>query len=257
MNTTYCYKFGIGVVVGALFMSGHAAQASDDSDEGLRYKNAITSIPFETIPPNTRVTAGSITLDGSVEVNGTLSSDSTIEIKFGGLKFPDGTVQTTATSQSASANAGLYDNRIPNITPPLPYTEICFRDGSIWADIHAISEATEGGSCAPGDVGWVIERDERGSLSWAEARAECLKDNMRLPEIFEYQLGCMNDTLFGLSSMTDTFEWASNSAFAAYSGADAGIVAFTVGGGGCDFGSTHWVAHWNGGLIRTPYRCAR
>jgi hypothetical protein len=75
------------------------------------------------------------------------------------------------------------------------------------------AEPTSGGNCSPGDTGWIIERFERDagtSFTWAQARMECLKSDMRLPELFEWQISCEDGALFALSDMEDDWEWSSN-----------------------------------------------
>ncbi|ETX08737.1 MAG: hypothetical protein ETSY2_03630 [Candidatus Entotheonella gemina] len=54
--------------------------------------------------------------------------------------------------------------------------------------------------CLPGDIGWIIEADERPMESWEMAKAECLKFGMRLPEPFEFLFSCTNAEGFGLLS---------------------------------------------------------
>ena len=114
---------------------------------------------------------------------------------------------------SMTANDGMYDNRIADMTPPLAYTEVCFKGGSTQYDYHAVSESTAGGNCLPGDVGFIIERDQRTGAMWVAARQNCLNFGMRLPEPFEWQLSCNNRATWNIWSMTNgNYEWASNSA---------------------------------------------
>ncbi|MCB1056853.1 MAG: hypothetical protein KDD11_15240 [Acidobacteria bacterium] len=216
----------------------------------------ITSIPFESIPAGTSLVGGgsSILLDGYADVNGEVSTTE-------GVRFGDGTLQVTAAVSNASAN-GLYGNRIPDITPPNAYSEVCFKAGSTMSDVHSVSEPTAGGNCLPGDIGWIIERDERDSgtsASWEEARASCLQDGLRLPEPFEFYFTCTNAVAFGILDLTDDFEWSSNLAFPASTGSTSGIGSPIIGGTGgasCDRGTFGWLGRSGGAGIPNPFRCA-
>ena len=168
-------------------------------------------------------------------------------------------VPAAETLRSMSANNGMYSNRIADFTPPAPYSEVCFVDGAVQTDIHAVSEPPTGGNCEPGDVGWMMERDERSSVLWETARAECLMAGMRLPEPFEWKFSCKNEALFGLNDMTGSLEWASN--FVTHqsevtSGTN-GIGAATLGGELCADGSWSWIATGSGVETTVPYRCVR
>ena len=227
-------------------------------------QDPIVEISFETIPGGTAlfVEGGAITLAGDVLATQDLSATGTIESTVGGYRFPDGTVQlTAAVANSAgyfSANQGLYNNRIPDFLPPNPYTEICFKSSGITADIHVTSEPPNGGQCEPGDVGYIIERDERPeSLIWAEARVACLVDGMRLLEPFEWQLGCINADSFGISAMIDDEELASNSTHPFWINNVFGRSVTVLGNGACDYGSMRWVNRTDGNPgDSVAFRCA-
>lgn len=154
-----------------------------------------------------------------LSVSGGITADGEIESQFGGFVFPDGTVQTTAAipslsasaSGSLTANAGLYENRIPDILPPFPYSEICFKNTIALTDVHELSEPTAGGNCAPGDIGWIIERETRGNAHWATAKGTCLRDGMRLPEPFEIFWSTLQNSSVQLID-PQLAGWASNSA---------------------------------------------
>lgn len=179
-----------------------------------------------------------------------------------GIVFPDGTVQTTAAGgvadSSLTANGGLYSNRIIEFTPPLPYVEVCFKDGGFTFDIHTGNgESTTGGNCEPGDKGWVIERDERSAVRWDQARAECLLNDMRLPEPFEFYFSCTRDASLGLINMQVGNEWVSNNATLLHLGSVAGSASHIAGDGNCNYGSVGWIGR-NDDLARSySFRCVR
>ncbi|MCP4664509.1 MAG: hypothetical protein GY856_54690 [bacterium] len=201
-------------VVAMAVLSGIPASPQGQEGQPAHKADQLTAIPFETIPADTQLrSSGGIILDGAVETNGSLAVHGVVESQLGGIKFPDATVQATASNSAfLSANTGLYHNRVADVTPLLPYSEICFKEGSIFVDIHSISEPTTGGLCDPGDVGWLMERDERPDTTWEFAKAECLMNGMRLPEPFEFKYSCKNSASFGLSDMIGPGEWSSNSA---------------------------------------------
>ena len=219
----------------------------------------LQNIPFETLPPGVGLVAGGgITLDGATLVTQGLTVQGTIESTAGGVRFPDGTVQTTAASTGGAqtANSGLYDNRIPEFTPPEAYSEICFKASSVQADIHTISESPAGGSCEPGDLGWVIERDERTAASWGAARIQCLLLGMRLPEPFEWRASCVDAATFGLNDMTGNAEWASNTAVpSAFAGTVAGTAVSIFGSSSCDWGSFGWLGKNDDVASQHSFRC--
>jgi hypothetical protein len=176
----------------------------------------------------------------------------------GGFAFPDGSVQRTASGLiGGSANAGLYDNRIVLMTPPLPFSEICFRNGSILGDVHVSSESTAGGNCNPGDVGWVVERNERTAANWEDARVACLLEGMRLPETFEWLVSCNNANAFGLNAMTSGWEWGSNGAIPIWVNMTAGPAVLIFGGSSCNSGTYGWAARSTGSAESFSFRCLR
>ena len=212
----------------------------------------ILDVSFEEIPAGVVLQSDPIGLQGDSNVSGQLSVTT-------GVEFGDGSIQTTAatTPEGASANAGLYNNRIPSFTPPNAYTEICIKGGALLADIHVISEPPSGGSCEPGDLGWIIERDQREAVTWARARLACLFDGMRLPEPFEWQLSCEEAASFGLNEMTDDREWAANSAIPQYNGSITGLGAAVFGLGSCSNGTWNWVANSSGASNSHAFRCIK
>lgn len=220
----------------------------------------IVSIDFDSIPEGTRIASSAITLDGEVQVNGGLNTDGVISTT-GGVMFPDGTIQLTAAQSTASSasstNSGLYDNRIQNVVPPNPYTEVCFKNRSVSTDVHIISETTVGGSCEPGDVGWIIEHDDRGSAAWDEAKVDCLLDGMRLPEAFELRFSCRNAVAFAINDLPgNDEEWASNTAWIGDTGTRQGPAAPNYGQGSCNQGNYSFLAATDGTSTAQRYRCA-
>lgn len=215
----------------------------------------IVEIPFESLPDGTLVQgAGGITLDGDVTVNQDLSVAGVVQ-SGAGIAFPDGTVQTTAAVEGASANYGLYNNRIVLMTPSQIYSEICFKSGQIFGDVHATSETTAGGSCVPGDRGLLIERNQRSAANWEDARLQCLHEGLRLPETFEWFVGCNNAATYGLNNMTGDWEWASNTAYPTVD--PNGIAVHAAGLSGCNTGSWGFVGNSANGATSFTYRCLR
>jgi hypothetical protein len=158
--------------------------------------------------------------------------------------------------ESLTANAGIYGNRIPNATFPRAYTEICIVGGGVLSDQHQSGESTEGGNCRPGFTGWVIEQDEREAETWAQAKIDCLIDDMRLPEVFEWQYSCSDATAFGLTGMVDNNEWASNTVTPmTYAGFGSAVPV--VGNGSCSSGNWGSAAYSSGQQILQAYRCVR
>ncbi|MDY7091416.1 MAG: hypothetical protein SX243_00440 [Acidobacteriota bacterium] len=219
----------------------------------------IQIISFENIPENvTVVGGGEITLDGPTAVTQGLVADGILETTSGGVRFPDGTLQTTAaaTGGSQTANSGIYNNRIQDFTPAEPYTEICLKAGAIQADIHTISEPPTGGNCDVGDLGWVIERDERTATTWETAKATCLLLGMRLPETFEWRLSCLNATSFGISNMTGNWEWGSNTAAVVISSSgNSGPAVEAYGNASCNNSMFSWVASTVNSAESRAFRC--
>lgn len=220
----------------------------------------ITAIPFESIPAGVDFISGggSIGLLSDTDVSGSLRTNGEVE-SGQGFRFPDGSLQNTAAANATgqSGNAGLYSNTIVEFTPGVPFTEVCFKGGLMHEDIHAISESTLGGNCVPGDVGWVIEREEREVSNWHQARLQCLLVGMRLPELFEWLVSCDSANTLGLSDMVgpdSMSEWASNSAFPAQ---DGGTVAARTGRLSCYDGNWSYVVRPTGVAGENNYRCVR
>ncbi|MCG8458640.1 MAG: hypothetical protein MI919_20365, partial [Holophagales bacterium] len=182
-------------------------------------QNEITELTFDSVPPGTSLVSqgGEIQLQGDTAVAGVVRAAGEVESATG-FRFPDGTTQITAApSVHQAASRGLYHNTIPEFTPPNAYTEICIKDtgfGPTSFDVHSGSEPTTGGNCLPGDVGWIIERQERGCQGGGSTRftatRKWLEDGMRLPDPFEWNITCGGATDYQVENMTDQWEWASN-----------------------------------------------
>lgn len=163
-------------------------------------------------------------------------------------------VQTTASG--LSGNTGMYDNRIPTGSFPNAYTEVCYKSESRLNDQHTVDQSTDGGNCLPGDVGYIIEQDERAAEDWEQAKDLCLRDGMRLPEPFEYKVACVDAATFGLNSMTGNWEWASNEAFPMYT-TYAGLGAVRIGVSGCSHTGWTWIGTDTGIHYSFTFRCVK
>ena len=171
------------------------------------------------------------------------------------------------------SNLGIgYQNRIVLFEPRLPYTEVCFKNGDIRLDIHLNgNESTKGGLCVPGDVGFLIEREVREKVPWYKAKETCLRENMRLPEIFEWNMGCENRARWGLEDTLVNGEWASNIIRPLYfpintsnekekigeQQGGAGLGATVLGRKGCDDSFHGWMGHFSGFIESAHFRCVR
>lgn len=220
----------------------------------------INEIPFESLPGDSLVQgAGGIQLQSHVTVSGNLTAVGIVESAAGGVRYPDGTLQTTAagTPEGYSANAGMYSNRIADFIPSQPFSEICFKNGQIFGDIHATSESTAGGACVPGDLGWVIERNQRTAVFWEEARVVCLLIGMRLPEPFEFQYSCREAGDYGLNSMTGDWEWASNGAAPIQISSTHGLGVVRAGLSSCNSAGAGWVGTSTQVSDTGAFRCLR
>lgn len=159
---------------------------------------------------------------------------------------------------SLSANVGLYSNKIVETSPRNAYTEVCFKNGGTSYDKHNGGESTKDGNCLPGDTGFIIEKQERGSANWTNAKANCLKDGMRLPEPFEWQYSCFNAGSADLSSMTGNWEWDSNTAGMLLGNYWSGTYAPAAGNASCDHGYNFGAGgNYGNSSPESAYRCVR
>ncbi len=111
-----------------------------------------------------------------------------------------------------------------------------------------------------GGKGFCIEKSERATDQWEDARETCNSVGKRLPEPGEYKFTCKAAGTLGLSDMTDDFEWASNfTHWSIYTagGSTSGEGASAFGGGGCAKGSFGWVGNTAGTNDSFPFRCVR
>ncbi len=207
----------------------------------------ISDTSFDNVPAETTMAAGAITLGAPVTVQGPLT-------------FNDGSVQESA---AGAAENGLYSNRIVLVTPADPYAEVCFKNGGVFGEAHDGGDSTAEGACVPGDIGWIIERNERNPVDqWSGARGTCMKLGFRLPETFELKFSCDNNTLLalGLANVDEDLEWASNHPVPM---TDAGattryaIAAPLFGGTNCKGGSWAFVASVDEQEFAAPFRCVR
>jgi hypothetical protein len=143
--------------------------------------------------------------------------------------------------------------------PPNASTEVCFKGGAVESDIHAGGDATSGGNCEPGDTGWIIERFERTSAIWTLAKAECLKDGLRLSEPFEWQFACIDAASLAIDSMTGAWEWTSNSSIgqSLVFGSVSSVATSIMGLSGCNYAAHAAVGRSDGVQPSHPFRCAR
>ncbi len=160
-------------------------------------------------------------------------------------------------ANSMTANSGMYENKIIAMNPPAAYTEICFKNGATYYDIHAAGVATGGGNCSVGDTGYIIEDAVRSAAHFTTAKQVCTENNMRLPEPYEWQLACMNASTWGLSSMGTQWEWASNFTLPMYDGGYLGVGAAIFGSSGCTYANWDWLGFNSGNQYSYYYRCAR
>lgn len=219
--------------------------------------------------------AGAISLTSGVSVLGAqtspaLSAEAVVESRSGGFEFPDATIQNTAaaaeelaedaasSTRSLSVREGLYDNRIRGFTHALAFVEVCFKDGSILSDQNDAGTSTTGGNCEPGDVGWILEANNRAEAEWTSARETCLHLGMRLPEIFEFQFSCRNADSLGLSAEISAFEWMMNTPELTGLPDSLKRGAAVVGGmiGNCDVFDLGFIGGANVTPASMAFRCA-
>jgi hypothetical protein len=104
-------------------------------------------------------------------------------------------------------------------------------------------------------VGYCIEKNVRAQKYWTDAIRTCLAVGKRLPEPFEWQVGCDNKVALGLVGMGAQWEWASNFAVPMYNGSDRGVGAAGFGSGGCNFAAWDWLGSDPGDRYPNAFRC--
>ncbi len=162
--------------------------------------------------------------------------------------------------ESLATNQGLYGNTIPARSFPRAFTEVCIVNGAVLSDQNEANGSTAGGNCQPGEIGWVIEREERVAASWTDAKMACTRANMRLPELFEWQYSCLNAEAFGLFDMVGAgSEWGSNTPVAMSWGEGTffGTAVPTYGMRSCVDGTWGEAAGSNDRVVALEFRCAR
>jgi len=161
------------------------------------------------------------------------------------------------TLRSLTSDGGMYSNQIVSMTLTTPFAELCWPAGSVETDQHPAGGSTVGGNCNVGDIGWVIEQQQRPESIWDSARYDCQRNNMRLPEPFEFMISCRHATQLGLVDIVGDWEWASNSTFTEMKDGVVGIAAMSMGQDSCMSGAWNWVANKEGFGSSDPYRCVR
>lgn len=106
-----------------------------------------------------------------------------------------------------------------------------------------------------GDVGYVIEKNQRATQHWNQAKSICLQNGMRLPETFELQYVCESGGSWGLTGVGSAWEWSGNSSLIEPSGNGLGSAVF--GGSGCTYAGWGWVGYLSGLEDSDVFRCAR
>lgn len=193
--------------------------------------------------------------------------DGVVKSEAGGFQFPDGSVQESAATESGevldavqplSVTGALYDNRVPDFTHAAAFIEVCFKGGEQLVDENDAGSSTAGGNCLPGDVGFIMEREERPAAAWYRAKSNCLKRGMRLPETFEYKLVCWQASSIGIVDMENDWEWASNQSLVTPHGSGGGgSIVPLLGGGSCRIGHIGWIARADDVHAAYAYRCVR
>ncbi|MCB0486685.1 MAG: hypothetical protein KDC47_10855 [Flavobacteriaceae bacterium] len=162
---------------------------------------------------------------------------------------------------SLTSVGGVYSNRIPQKTEYINnVAEVCFKDGQTQYDPNN-DNSINSGDCQPGDVGFVIERNESEAKKWHQAKAQCTAKGMRLPELFEWMLACDNASTLGMNNMTGNWEWSSNNSHVTYAGTGKevtyGLVVPVSGEKICDDGGFGWVTGNRSKGKESYFRCVK
>ncbi|MCY4644729.1 MAG: hypothetical protein OXB88_08945 [Bacteriovoracales bacterium] len=166
--------------------------------------------------------------------------------------------KTGAQSNGETMPTGAYNNRIALLTLDVPYSEICFKNGSTYMDIHEKGESTRGGQCLPGqDIGFIIEKNKRGGTSWYMAKKTCLENGMRLPETIEWKMACFHEKEWNLVNMANGGEWVGNSPTPFFRDNGSGIGSHILGKRGCHDIDNRIVAYSSGYSANHAFRCVR
>ncbi len=234
-----------GFALGAFISICLQVQAGSLTPSGTPASTSVGTVPVADIVGSGYVTSTDSLRNNSIALSNISSSINSM--------IPD---------NGLTAAGGMYNNRIISMNPPAAYTEVCFKSGATYYDARSAGAATGGGNCSVGDVGYVIEKNQRNGVMWEAARQTCLQNNMRLPEPFEWKLSCKNSATWGLSSMPSGYEWASNSFFPMFDSPNGvyATVSIIFGGSGC--GYSNWAGATIGGNVAgwedtRVFRCAR
>lgn len=150
-----------------------------------------------------------------------------------------------------------YKNKIKEVIPPFPYTEICFKRGRIHLDIHQENNSPSNkGHCLPGDSGFIIERNERFISEWYFAKENCLQSGMRLPKAFEWQLACNHAKDWSLKMNRTDWEWTSGPPKPSLYKGHSGVGVTVLGKNACNHSDLHWLALDSGYSSSYSFRCA-
>ena len=221
---------------------------------------SIGVVPIADIVGSGYVTSTDSLHNNSVALTSANSALSNISSSVNSsLSLLNSSINSMVPDNGLSANAGMYNNRIIAMNPPAAYTEVCFKSGSTYYDARSAGAATGGGNCSVGDIGFVMEANERGAQLWNLAKIACTQINMRLPEPLEWQYACNNAGTWSLSTMTTNWEWASNTTLSSYNGGYSygGLFVTVLGSGGCNYSIGGWVGRYDATALSTNFRCAR
>jgi hypothetical protein len=136
--------------------------------------------------------------------------------------------------QAALAQAGTGDM----------WSQLAEKEGLFSPHVNTCDSSTEAYiSIGNGSLGFCFEKSERTAALWENAKQTCASVGKRLPEVAEYKYACNNAGSYGLSNMTNDYEWTSNQAHHFSSvGFGSGILVEVLGNGSCDTGAYGVVA---------------
>lgn len=116
-------------------------------------------------------------------------------------------------------------------------------------------------SVGGGDLGYCLEKAERTSAQWEDARQGCAVDGKRLPAATEWKMACDSAGTLGLANMTDGWEWVTTAGSPTQGWDPSGVLNLGVpamGNGDCAKYSWGRIANSQGGVNEpNVYRCVR